>query len=157
MKQLSKQLKKLSCGNALVTFSQIINEAKNYDNMHEAQLVAMSACSELSLDVAAFCCLTKLADTSDSHFDQEGNYSKSLQNLADFMGNLFKRYPGIDIQPILFYICHMIRDENQFTLSYVVHNILKTMYVWEDIVVDYLKADQLDQLAAGYMLLCEGR
>jgi hypothetical protein len=46
--------------------------------MHEAQLVAMSACSELSLDIAAFCCLSKLADTSDSHFDHEGNYSKSL-------------------------------------------------------------------------------
>jgi len=112
MKQLSKQLKKLSCGNALVTFSQITNEAKNYDNMHEAQLTAMSSCSELSLDIAAFSCLSKLADTSDSHFDSEGNYSKSLQSLAEFMGNLFKRYPSIDIEPILCYICHMIRDEN---------------------------------------------
>lgn len=29
------------------------------------------------------------------------------------------------------------------------------MYGWTDIVVDQLNADQLDQLAAGYMLLCE--
>lgn len=46
--------------------------------MHEAQILAMSSCSDLSLDIAAFSCLSKLADTTDSHFDVEGNYSKSL-------------------------------------------------------------------------------
>jgi len=38
----------------------------------------------------------------------------------------------------------MIRDENQFTLAYVIFVVLKTMYGWSDIVVDLLKADQLD-------------
>jgi hypothetical protein len=55
-----------------------VAEAKNYENMHEAQILAMGSCSDLSLDIAAFSCLSKLADTTDSHFDVEGNYSKSL-------------------------------------------------------------------------------
>jgi len=112
--------------------------------MHEAQLLAMVNCSDLSLDIAAFCCLCKLADTQDCHFDPEGGYSVQFRYLADFMGQLFKKYPGVDVQPILCYICHMIRDENQFTLAYVIFVVLKTMYGWSDIVVDLLKSDQLD-------------
>jgi hypothetical protein len=48
MKQLSKQLKKLSFGNALIVFHQIITVAKNYENNHEAQLEAIKNCTELS-------------------------------------------------------------------------------------------------------------
>lgn len=77
----------------MITFSQLTNESKNYDNMHDSQLQSMQFCSELSLDVSAFSCLSKLADMSDSNFDSEGNYTKTLIYLADFMGNLFKKYP----------------------------------------------------------------
>jgi hypothetical protein len=87
------------------------NDAKNYENMHEAQLTVISGCGELTLDIAAFSCLSKLADTTDSHFDVEGNYSKWLQNVSEFTGSFFKRYPNTDIIPLLTYICHMIRDE----------------------------------------------
>jgi len=38
MKQLSKQLAKMASGNALPIFALLINRAKNYENMHEAQL-----------------------------------------------------------------------------------------------------------------------
>jgi hypothetical protein len=138
MKQLQKQLKKLSCGNALITFSSLTTDAKNYDNMHESQLVAMGFCSELTLDTAAFSCLSKLSEMTDSNFDAQGNYTKTLTNLADFMGNLFKRYPQIDMQPFLSYICHMIRDNEQFTLAYVMHTVLKTMYGWTDIDLAHL-------------------
>jgi hypothetical protein len=62
MKQLTKQLKKLTCGNALIAFSQLTQESKNYDNMHESQLQAMQFCSDLSLDILAFSCLSKLAE-----------------------------------------------------------------------------------------------
>jgi len=73
------------------------------------------------------------------------------------MGNLFKRYPSIDMQPVLCYICHMIRDHEEFTLAYVLHTILKTMYGWTDIDLAHLQSDQLDLLAAGTTLLCEGK
>lgn len=157
LKQLSKGLKKLSFNNGLVTFHQITTVAKNYENNHEAQLEAMKSCSDLSLDMAAFSCLCKLADLEGSHFDSEGNYSKTLTNLAEFMGGFFNRIPTTDIQPILSYIVNASRDHNQFPLGYVVHLLLRTMSGWHDFVVDQLKASQLDQLAAGYALLCEGR
>lgn len=38
----------------------------------------MVHCSEMSLDIAAFSCLSKLSDMTDSHFDSEGGYSKPL-------------------------------------------------------------------------------
>jgi len=69
MKQLQKSLKKLSCGNALITFSAVVSDAKNFDNMHESQLLAMTYCSELTLDTAAFSCLSKLSEMTDSNFD----------------------------------------------------------------------------------------
>ena len=111
MKQLAKQIKKMSCGNALITFSLMANDAKNYENMHEAQLLAIAGCGELSFDIVAFSCLSKLADTSDSHFDVEGNYAKWLQNITEFAGSFFKRYPNVEITPLFTYLCHMIRDE----------------------------------------------
>ena len=111
MKQLAKQIKKMSCGNALITFSLMANDAKNYENMHEAQLLAIAACGELSFDIVAFSCLSKLADTNDSHFDVEGNYAKWLQNITEFAGSFFKRYPNVEITPLFIYLCHMIRDE----------------------------------------------
>jgi hypothetical protein len=69
---------KMSCGNALITFSLMLNDAKNYENMHEAQALVISGCGDLSLDIVAFSCLSKLADTTDSHFDIEGNYANWL-------------------------------------------------------------------------------
>lgn len=100
----------------------------------------MKSCTELSLDMAAFSCLCKLADLEGSHFDSEGNYSKTLTNLAEFMGAFFNRIPATDIQPTLSYIVNASRDHNQFPLSYVVHLILRTMSGWQDFVVDQLKA-----------------
>lgn len=64
----------MSCGNALISFSLLINDAKNYENMHESQFAAISGCGDLSFDIAAFCCLSKLADSSENHFNDEGNY-----------------------------------------------------------------------------------
>lgn len=124
--------------------------------MQEAQLLAIAGCGDLSLDILAFSCISKLADTTDSHFDVEGNYSKWLQNVADFAGSFFKRYPNVDITPIFTYLIHMIRDEQQFTLAFVLHTIIKTMFGWQDIPVHLLKADQLELLASGDALLTEG-
>jgi len=42
MKQVSKQLAKMASGNALPIFALLINRAKNYENMHEAQLQALA-------------------------------------------------------------------------------------------------------------------
>lgn len=38
MKQMSKQLSKIASGNALIVFELIVNNAKSYDNMIEAQI-----------------------------------------------------------------------------------------------------------------------
>ena len=56
----------------------LVNDAKCYENMHEALLTSIQGCSELALDILAFSCLSKLADSSESHFDAEGNYAKWL-------------------------------------------------------------------------------
>jgi hypothetical protein len=101
----------MSCGNALITFSLLTNDAKNYENMHEAQLAAISGCGDLSFDIAAFCCLSKLADSSDSHFDVEGNYAKWLQNITEFTGSFYKRNPSVEIKPLFTYLIRVIRDE----------------------------------------------
>ena len=63
MKQPTKKIKKLSCGNAIILFSLMSVDSKNYENQHEAQLQAITVCGELSLDIAAFCFLSKIADS----------------------------------------------------------------------------------------------
>lgn len=57
------------------------------------------------------------------------------------MGSFFKRNPTVDVKPLLVYLCHMMRDEQQFTLAYVLHTVIKTMFGWQDVPVDQIKAD----------------
>lgn len=55
--------------------TEIANNCKSYSNMHESALKAMEYCSELTLDIVAFSVLTKLAEITETHFDNEGNYN----------------------------------------------------------------------------------
>jgi hypothetical protein len=51
----------------------------------------------------------------------------------------------------------MIRDSQQFTMAFVMQQILKSMYGWAGIDINHLESSQIDLLAAGNLLLCEGK
>ena len=107
--------------------------------------------------MVVFSCVAKFADIDEPPLDKEGNIAKWMQNLTDFTGLFFKRTPAVDLRGLLLYLVRRMRDDKAYTLAYVVHSLVKTLFGWQDLSVDQLRADQLPQLAAGYVLLVEGR
>lgn len=75
VKQNSRQLAKLSSGNALIVFDTLITNAKSYRNMIEAQVQTLSTCNELSLDIMAYTLVRHLCDSTSPSLDNEANIS----------------------------------------------------------------------------------
>ena len=69
MKLKSKQLIKISSGNAILTFNYIVRNAKAYDNQIETLISAVGHCQDLSLDIMAFTIAKHIADNTEPTLD----------------------------------------------------------------------------------------
>jgi hypothetical protein len=157
MRQISKQLSKIASGNALIVFELIVNNAKSYDNMIEAQMQAIANCQELSLDIMGFTITKHLADSTEQALDDEANVEKWLNYLTKFASCFFKKYHNVDIVGLLTFLLHRQRDEDNFLLGYVLNQIIAKMFGWHDLVINQLPANQLNIIAAGFVLMLEGK
>ena len=157
MRQISKQLSKIASGNALIVFELIVNNAKSYDNMIEAQMQAIANCQELSLDIMGFTITKHLADSTEQALDDEANVEKWLNYLTKFASCFFKKYHNVDIVGLLTYLLHRQRDEDNFLLGFLLNQIIAKLFGWHDLVINQLPANQLNIIAAGFVLMLEGK
>ena len=101
----------------------------------------------------AFMIVKHLADTTESALDPNQNVAKWLVNISELASQFYKKYCQVEITGLFTYLVHKLRDENSFVLSYMINQILSSMFGWNDLIVNQLQPDQLTVLAAGFVLM----
>jgi hypothetical protein len=77
--------------------------------------------------------------------------------LTKFEASFFKKYQNVEIIGLFTYLLHRQREEDNFLLGYVLNQIIAKMFGWSDQVINQLPANQLNVIAAGFVLMLEGK
>ena len=157
LRQKSRLLTKIASGNAIIAFDTIGAQAKAYDNQIETQIQAISHSQDLSLDIMAFTIVKHLADTKESTLDKAHGIATWLQNLTEFAAQFFRKYQTVEITGLLTFLVHKLRDEDAFTLGFMLNKIIAKMFGWTDLEMHELSSDKLNILATGFVLALESR
>ena len=157
MRTKSKQFSKIAFGNTILAFDLMVTNAKAYENQIEACIQSITLCQDLALDQMAFMIVKHLADTTESPLDKNQNVAKWLINLSDLASQFFKKFSHVEIMGLLTFLIHKLREENTFVLGYMINQIVARMFGWNDIIINQLQPDQLNTLAAGFVLMLQGR
>jgi hypothetical protein len=80
-----------------------------------------------------------------------------LNYLTKFAASFFKKYHCVELLGLLTYLMHRQREEDNFLLGYVINQIIAKMFGWQDLVINELPANQLNVIAAGFVLMLEGK
>jgi hypothetical protein len=130
----SRSIAKVCHYQPLVVFSSILNQIESYDNLVHVIVDALRYVTALSLDVLAYCILSRLSGDSGqvnrSRLKEDGlNLSQWLQSLELFIGSLYKRYPQLELQAIMSYLMNRLTDGHVMELG-VLRTLLKTAGGW---------------------------
>ncbi len=77
--------------------------------------------------------------------------------MTKFEASFFKKYQNVEIIGLFTYLLHRQREEDNFLLGYVLNQIIAKMFGWSDQVINQLPANQLNVIAAGFVLMLEGK
>ena len=77
--------------------------------------------------------------------------------MTKFAASFFKKYQNAEIIGLFTYLLHRQREEDNFLLGYVLNQIIAKMFGWSDQVINQLPANQLNVIAAGFVLMLEGK
>ena len=58
---------------------------------------------------------------------------------------------------LITFLLHKMREEDTFLIAYMLNQIIAKMFGWTDFVINQLLSEQLDILAAGFVLMLEGK
>ena len=168
LKRLSKDTIRDSCraiakvchSHPLVVFSTILGQIESYDNLVQVMVDALRFVTPLSLDVLAFCILSRLDGTGGggvnrSRLKDDGvNVSQWLQSLESFIGALYKHFPFLEMGGIMSYLMERVSTGHVMELG-VLRMLLKEAGGWS--FADYapaasLSSTQLDGRAGSTLL-----
>lgn len=149
-KQVGRALGKLSLINPFAVFAAVIDQIIAYDNLIVPLSDAMKYLSALSSEVLVFSLLDSLVASKKDRLKADGtNISDWLQNIATFVGFLFKKHPALHLRPVLEYVVNQLKSGNAFDLVILTELLFKMS--GSDAGTN-LSAAQLDALAAGPLL-----
>ncbi|KAG7350306.1 transcription factor/nuclear export subunit protein [Nitzschia inconspicua] len=147
IRDMSRQLAKVTHANPLVVYATILDQIESYDNMVEVMVEAQRFVNPLGLDVLAYCILGRLSGSSGavnrSRLKEDGvNVSQWLQSLETFTGEFFKRRPFVELQGILSYLMKRLMDGHVMELG-VLKTLLKVAGGFD--FADYSPAESLSE------------
>lgn len=155
----SRALAKVCHSHPLVVFGTILSQIESYDNLVDVMVDALRYCTPLSLDVLSSCILGRLSGSTGganrSRLKPDGvNLSQWLQSLESFSGAVYKQFPDIEFQGILFYLMHRLKSGQVMEIG-MLRTLLKTSAGWA--FADYapaasLSASQLDGRSGSSLL-----
>mmetsp|Transcript_454 Transcript_454/g.661 ORF Transcript_454/g.661 Transcript_454/m.661 type:complete len:1353 (+) Transcript_454:201-4259(+) len=127
VRDMGRQVSKLTHSNPLVVFDNILNQIESYDNLIQMMVETVRFVTPLSLDVLGYCILSRLyksdSGVNRSRLKDDGiNMSQWLQSLELFTGSFYKKCPDVEFRGILSYLVHRLKAGNVLELG-----ILKTL------------------------------
>ena len=149
-KQYGRHLGKITHCNPGVVFDTILGQIQAYDNLIVPVVEMMKYLTPLSFDVLSFELLVHLSDPDKVRLKDDGlNVSLWMKSLSSFCGNLYKKYPTIELLGLLQYIANALKAGQ--SLQLVVLRDLVTKMAGIDMPED-LSADQLSAMSGGETL-----
>ena len=116
-KQYGRHLGKISHSNPGTVFNTILSQVQGYDNMIVPIVDMLRYASPMSYDVLSYVMLAQLATPSKDRLKQDGlNVSLWMQSLSSFCGNLYKKYPSIELVGLLQYIANTLKSGQSLQL-----------------------------------------
>mmetsp|Transcript_22674 Transcript_22674/g.46077 ORF Transcript_22674/g.46077 Transcript_22674/m.46077 type:complete len:883 (-) Transcript_22674:408-3056(-) len=122
IRDMSRQLAKVTHSNPLVVFATILGQIESYDNMVEVMVEAQRFVNPLGLDVLGHCVLGRLSGSGGminrNRLKEDGvNVSQWLQSLEIFAGEFYKARPSVEFRGILSYLMEKLKDGNVMELG----------------------------------------
>ena len=130
IKDMGRQLSKISHSNPIVVFTTILNQIESYDNLIQMMVDTFIHVTELSLDVLGYCLLVALGGGDSkggrSKLKEDGvNAAQWLSSLEDFAGAFYKKFPNVEMQGLLSYLVRRLEQGEILELG-VLRTLLKT-------------------------------
>ena len=114
---LFRSLGKISHANPAVVFNTILAQIQGYDNLIVPVVDMMKYASPMSYDVLSYVILTQLASPSKERLKEDGlNVSLWMQSLSSFCGNLYKKYPSVELVGLLQYVANTLKSGQSLQL-----------------------------------------
>ena len=137
-KHYGRFLGKMTHTNPLVVFSTMLGQIQAYDNLIVPVVDMMKYITPMSFDVVAYTLLSQLASPSKAQLKDDGlNVSLWMQSLSSFCGNLYKKYPHIELVGLLQYVTQTLKSGQSLQLLLL-----------RDLVTKMAGIDMLDDLSA---------
>jgi len=149
-KECGRLLVKISLNNPLIAFDLLLDQVQVFDNMIVPVVDSMKYMSQLSLDCMSFILITRLSDPTKTKLKDDGlNESHWFQSLTSFAGDLYRKYPDLDIVPILQYAINSLKDEDSLDLL-ILNELISNMTGLE--AIDEMAKSQMEGLSGGRTL-----
>ena len=104
----------------------------------------------MSFDVLSFTILTHLASPTKTRLKDDGlNVSLWMQSLSSFCGNLYKKYPSVELVGVLQYITNTLKSGQSLQLL-LLRDLVTKMAGIE--LLEDVSRDQLEAQAGGETL-----
>lgn len=141
-KQYGRHLGKITHSNPGVVFETILAQIQSYESLIVPVVEMMKYLTPMSFDVLSYVMLANLSDPEKTRLKEDGlNVSLWMQSLSSFCGNLYKKYPTIEMVGLLQYIANALKSGQ--SLQLLVLRDLVTKMAGIDMLED-LSKDQLE-------------
>jgi len=129
IRDMGKQVSKVSHNNPLVVFNLILNQIESYDNLILMMVDMFKYMGHLSLDVMGFCLLVSLGggekgEVRNKLKDDGVNPAQWLSSLETFAGAFYKRFTDVEIHGLLAYFLKRLHGGHTLELG-VLQSLLK--------------------------------
>ena len=142
-RQYGRHLGKLTHVVPSIVFDTMLEQIQAYDNLIVPVVEMMRYLTPMSFDVLTFIILSHLASPQKTQMKTDGlNVSMWMQSLSSFCGNLYKKYPSIELVGLLQYIANTLKSGTSLQLLLLRDLVTKMAGIepLEDLSVDQLEA-----------------
>ncbi|CAH7666345.1 transcription factor/nuclear export subunit protein 2-domain-containing protein, partial [Phakopsora pachyrhizi] len=146
LKEKSRALAKLASSNPCIVFNAALNQVQTYDNLIACVVECLRYLNLFALDVLTYSIIEFLSNPDKDRSKSDGtNIAAWLQNLAKFVGNVFKRNLSLDPAVVLQYITNQLSAGNA-----------KDLIILRDLISKMSGVDVLQDLSASQVVALGG-
>ncbi|PLW09953.1 hypothetical protein PCANC_25777 [Puccinia coronata f. sp. avenae] len=146
LREKSRALAKLASSNPCIVFNAALNQVQTYDNLIACVIECLRYLNLFALDVLTYSIVEFLSNPDKDRSKSDGtNIAAWLQNLAKFVGNVFKRNLSLDPAIVLQYIANQLATGNA-----------KDLIILRDMISKMAGVDVLQDLSASQVVALGG-
>lgn len=145
-KEKARALARLAVTNPLVTFNVALTQIQTYSNLIPCVVDSLRYLNSLSFDVLSFSIVDFLSNPDKDRSKSDGtNLAMWLQNLANFVGAVFKRMLNLDPALVLQYIANQLHAGNA-----------KDLVILRELICQMADVDVLRDLSSAQVMALGG-